>query len=598
MQGPTFEGVWRWDAKEEWRAAGKDERRGGAMWVRTKRGAMRLGIGLAMIVVWGGVAGPATAQSDTTHKITYYLHGRIYTNDPQEPWAAAMAVQDGKIYCVGTLAHILMDCGGAGNTADTLQLKGSFVMSGFNDAHVHMGAAGRDKMTLSLNGAASIAEVQQRVKEAVAKHKPGEWIVGAGWDQSRWTDQKFPTRLQLDEVAPDNPVFLTHISQHLGVANSLALKHAEITPETKDPQGGQIDRFEDGEPTGLLKESAMELVTQRIPDPTAEERRKGIEMVLEEFARNGVTSVQDNSEWDDFLVYGELKGEKKLTVRITEWLPFTAPLNELQDRRAQGGTTDSWLKTGAVKFFTDGALGSRTAAMLAPYSDDPSTSGILAMDEDKLRAMAVERDKLGFQIAFHAIGDRANRMTLNVFEYVARVNGPRDRRDRVEHAQVLAPEDLPRFAKLKVIASMQPAHEMNDLRWAEQRLGPERSKGAYAWNSLEKSGARLAFGTDYPVEPINPLRGLYACVTREAAEGGPPGGWEPQEKIPLEDCLRAYTSGSAYAEFEEGKKGELKVGEYADFLILSQDITKASPKELLNTKVLQTVVGGKVVWKE
>ena len=559
---------------------------------------MRMGIGVAMLVVCGCGAGVAVGQSqEALHKTTYYLHGRIYTNDPQEPWAAGLAVRDGKIYCIGTLAHVLLDCGGVDNSGDTVQLQGRFVMPGFNDAHVHMGAAGRDKMTLSLVGVTSIAELQQRLKEAVAKHKPGEWIVGAGWDQSRWPDQQFPTRLILDEVSPDNPVFLRHVSGHIGVANSQALKHAEINPETKEPQGGQIERFEDGEATGLLKESAMGLVTQRIPDPSAEDRRKGIDMVLEELARNGVTSVQDNSEWEDYLVYGDLKEEKKLTVRITEWLPFTAPLNELQDRRAQGGTTDPWLKTGLLKFVSDGALGSRTAALLAPYTDDATTSGLMAMDEEKLRAMAVERDKLGFQIAFHAIGDKANRVALNVFESVERVNGTRDRRDRIEHAQVAAPEDLPRFAKLKVIASMQPAHEINDLRWAEQRLGPERSKGAYAWNTLEKSGARLAFGTDYPVEPINPLRGLYACVTRETAEGGPAGGWEPQEKISLEDCIRGYTSGSAYAEFEEGKKGELKVGEYADFLILSADITKVAAKEILNTKVEQTVVGGKVVWK-
>jgi len=557
-----------------------------------------MGIGVAMLVVCGCGAGVAVGQSqEALHKTTYYLHGRIYTNDPQEPWAAGLAVRDGKIYCIGTLAHVLLDCGGVDNSGDTVQLQGRFVMPGFNDAHVHMGAAGRDKMTLSLVGVTSIAELQQRLKEAVAKHKPGEWIVGAGWDQSRWPDQQFPTRLILDEVSPDNPVFLRHVSGHIGVANSQALKHAEINPETKEPQGGQIERFEDGEATGLLKESAMGLVTQRIPDPSAEDRRKGIDMVLEELARNGVTSVQDNSEWEDYLVYGDLKEEKKLTVRITEWLPFTAPLNELQDRRAQGGTTDPWLKTGLLKFVSDGALGSRTAALLAPYTDDATTSGLMAMDEEKLRAMAVERDKLGFQIAFHAIGDKANRVALNVFESVERVNGTRDRRDRIEHAQVAAPEDLPRFAKLKVIASMQPAHEINDLRWAEQRLGPERSKGAYAWNTLEKSGARLAFGTDYPVEPINPLRGLYACVTRETAEGGPAGGWEPQEKISLEDCIRGYTSGSAYAEFEEGKKGELKVGEYADFLILSADITKVAAKEILNTKVEQTVVGGKVVWK-
>ena len=569
------------------------------MRLRIRRGAIRLGIVVGVMVVCGCTAWRAAGQSeDALHKTTYFLHGRIYTNDPKVPWAAGLAVRDGKIYCVGTLEHVLLDCGGAGSAVETVQLKGRLVLPGFNDAHVHMGAAGRDKMTLSLNGAASIAEVQQRVKEAVAKHQPGEWIVGAGWDQSRWPDQKFPTRLILDEVSPDNPVFLRHVSGHIAVANSQALKHAEITPETKDPQGGQIERFEDGEATGLLKESAMEMVAQRIPDPSAEERRKGIELVLEELARNGVTSVQDNSEWEDYLVYGDLKEEKKLTVRITEWLPFAAPANELQDRRAQGGTTDPWLKTGALKFVTDGALGSRTAALLAPYSDDASTSGIMAMDAEKLRAMALERDKLGFQIAFHAIGDKANRVALDVFESVERVNGTRDRRDRIEHAQVVAPEDLPRFAKLKVIASMQPAHETNDLRWAEQRLGAERAKGAYAWNTLEKSGARLAFGTDYPVEPINPLRGLYACVTREAAEGGPAGGWEPQEKISLEDCLRAYTSGAAYAEFEEGKKGELKVGEYADFLILSQDITKVAAKEILKTKVEETVVGGKVVWKE
>ena len=236
--------------------------------------------------------------------------------------------------------------------------------------------------------------------------------------------------------------------------------------------------------------------------------------------------------------------------------------------------------------------------MLAPYSDDPSTSGILTNDPDKLRAMAIERDKAGFQLNFHAIGDRANRVALDVFEAVAKANGPRDRRDRVEHAQVLAPEDLPRFAQLNVIASMQPSHETTDMRWAEQRIGPDRAKGAYAWASLLKSGAHLAFGTDYDVEPINPMRGLYACVTRELPEGGPAGGWEPQEKISLEDCIRAYTSGSAYAQFEEGKKGELKAGEYADFIILSADLTKIPPKQYIKTTVLRTVVGGRTVYSD
>ena len=565
---------------------------------RVKRWGLWLGTAFLLL----GALNPALAQiqtSDPAHKTTYYLHGRIYTNDPKQPWASALAVRDEKVFCVGSIEHILLDCGGAKPEAETVNLKGRFVMPGFNDAHTHLGGAGRDKLTLDLKGCDSIAELQRRLHAAALEHKPGKWIVGSGWDQTLWPEKRFPNRQDLDDAAPNNPVFLTHISGHVGVANSMALKRTEITPDTKNPTGGEIERNAEGNPTGMLKEgSAMEFVEQKIPDPTAEDRRRGIELVLQELARNGVTSAQDNSEWEDFLVYHQLKEEKKLTARITEWLPFMAPLGELQNRRNEGGTTDPWLKTGALKMVTDGALGSRTAAMLSPYSDDANTSGILTIEPEKLKAMALERDKAGFQLAFHAIGDRANRVALDVFESVSRVNGPRDRRDRIEHAQVVAPEDIARFGTLHVIASMQPSHQTNDMRWAEQRVGPERVKGAYAWNSLEKTGAALAFGTDYDVEPINPFRGLYACVTRELPEGGPSGGWQPQEKISLDDCLRAYTSGSAYAQFDDGKKGELKVGQYADFIILSQDITKATPKDLLSTEVLQTVVGGHTVYQK
>src|SRR6267378_2034587 len=487
---------------------------------------------------------PAFPQaSDPAHKTTYYLHGRIYTNDPKQPWASAMAVRDEKIFCIGSIEHILLDCGGSKPEAEIVQLKGRFVMPGFNDAHTHLGGAGRDKLTLDLKGTDSLAELQQRVRAAVSQHKPGEWIVGSGWDQTRWPEKIFPKRQDLDEVSPNNPVFLVHISGHVAVANSLALKRTEIRPDTKNPTGGEIERDAEGNPTGMFKEgSAMEFVVQKIPEPTEEARRRGIELVLQELARNGVTSAQDNSAWEDFLVYHQLKEEKKLTARITEWLPFIEP--------------------------------------------------------EKLKAMALERDKAGFQLAFHAIGDRANRVALDVFESVVRVNGARDRRDRIEHAQVVAPEDIKRFGTLHVIASMQPSHQSNDMRWAEQRVGPERIKGAYAWNSIQKSGATLAFGTDYDVEPINPFRGLYACVTRELPEGGPAGGWQPQEKISLEDCVRAYTVGSAYAQFEEGKKGDLKEGKYADFIILPQDLTKATPKEILNMEVLQTVVGGRTVYQK
>jgi len=560
--------------------------------------------GLGLIVLSSLCAGLAVLQTRAQSgqgesHVVVYLHGRIYTNDPTQPWADAMAVRDGKIRCVGKIDYILLECGGNDPSAETIQLRGKFLMPGFNDAHVHLGAAAGDMLSVQLNGVTTIEELQKRIADAVAHHKEGEWITGSGWDHTLWADKKFPNKEQLDSVAPKNPVFLVHVSGHVAVANTLALEHGEIKNDTPNPPGGMIERDADGEATGMLEEdSAMSLVSARIPDLKSDQRRRGIQMVFADAAKNGVTSVQDNSDWSDYLIYVQLKEEGKLTLRITEWLPFMESMDNLLNLRAQGGTTDPWLKTGALKGFTDGALGSRTAAMLAPYSDQPSTSGILTNEPEKLRAMAIERDKAGFQINFHAIGDRANRVALDVFEAVAKANGPRDRRDRIEHAQVVAPEDLPRFAQLKVIASMQPSHETTDMRWAGLRIGPDRSKGAYAWASLLKSGARLAFGTDYDVEPINPMRGLYACVTRELPDAGPVGGWEPQEKISLEDCIRAYTSGSAYAQFEEGKKGELKVGEYADFIVLSNDLTKTPPPQYTKTTVLLTVVGGRTVYAQ
>jgi predicted amidohydrolase YtcJ len=538
-----------------------------------------------------------TIRAQKAPTTIYYTHGRIYTNNPEQPWAEAMAVSEGRISCIGKMDHVLLDCGGGQEGVETVNLKGQFVMPGFNDAHVHLGGAGADALAVPLTGVPSAEEMQKRVADAIAQHKPGEWITGGGWDHTIWPEKRFPNRQQLDAVAPKNPVILTHISGHVAVANSIALKSAEINKTTPNPPGGEIEHDSLGEPTGMLKEdAAMSLVKVRIPDPTMEQRRKGIELVLGNVAKNGVTSVQDYSEWTDFQVYQQLKEEGQLTVRITEWLPFNLPIDELQNMRVQGGTRDPWLKTGALKAFTDGALGSRTAAMLEPYSDDPSTIGILTNDPEKLTAMAIQRDKLGFQLAFHAIGDRANRIALDVFEAVAKANGPRDRRDRIEHAQIVEPMDFARFAQLKVIASMQPSHQTTDMRWAEDRIGPVRIKGAYAWATLLKSGVRLAFGTDYDVEPISPFRGLYACVTRERPDGGPKNGWEPQEKISLDDCIRAYTSGSAYAQFEEGKKGELKAGEYADFIILSNDLTKVPPAQFTKTRVLRTVVGGRIVY--
>jgi predicted amidohydrolase YtcJ len=567
------------------------------MKIRPNRVRFLAGIPPLVVVMLVVAFHAKTGAAQKPPSTTYYTHGRIYTNDPAHPWAEAIAVSDGKISCIGKMDHVLLDCGGGQEGVETVNLKGQFVMPGFNDAHVHLGGAAADELAVPLTGVPSAEEMQKRVASAVAQHKEGEWITGGGWDHTLWPEKKFPNRQQLDAVAPKNPVILTHISGHVAVANSLALKSGEIDKNTPNPPGGEIEHDALGEPTGMLKEyAAMSLVKDRIPDPTAERRRKGIERVLENVARNGVTSVQDFSGWEDFQVYQQLKEEGKLTVRITEWLPFNLPLNDLQNMRAQGGAKDPWLKTGALKAFTDGAMGSRTAAMLEPYSDDPSTSGILTNDPEKLTAMAIQRDKAGFQLAFHAIGDRANRIALDVFEAVAKANGPRDRRDRIEHAQVVAPMDFVRFAELHVIASMQPSHQTTDMRWADDRIGPERVLGAYAWATMLKNRVTLAFGTDYDVEPISPFRGLYACVTRERPDGGPKNGWEPQEKISLDECIRAYTSGSAYAQFEEGKKGELKQGEYADFIVLSNDLTKVPPAQFTKTRVLRTVAGGRTVY--
>jgi predicted amidohydrolase YtcJ len=537
-----------------------------------------------------------TTESPNPSGPVIYKNAHIYTNDPANPSAEVLVVQDGKIVAIGAKSlmtpYILER-----HPSRVIDLHGQFVMPGFNDAHVHLGSAAADLMSVRLNGAASIEELQKRVAVAVAAHAEGEWITGSGWDHTLWIDRKFPTRQQLDLVSPKNPIFLTHVSGHVAVANSLALKLAGIDRDTDNPSGGQIERDTSGDPTGMLEEdSAMQLVSRKIPEPTLAQRRHSIELVLADVARNGVTSVQDFSDWQDFLIYRQLKEEGKLTVRITEWLPFETPLSDLVNMRAEGGTTDPMLKTGALKGFMDGALGSRTAALLAPYSDDASTSGILRMKADEVRKMAIERDKAGFQIALHAIGDRANRIALDAFEALPKMNGLRDRRDRIEHAQILAPDDIPRFARLNVIASMQPSHQTTDMRWAQDRLGPDRIHGAYAWNSLLKSGAHLAFGTDYPVEPISPFRGLYACVTRELPDGGPKGGWEAQERIGMEDCIRAYTSGAAYAQFEAGKKGELKEGEYADFIILSADPTRTPAAELTHIEVLQTFVSGTSVY--
>lgn len=534
--------------------------------------------------------------------------------DPAHEWASAVAIRGESIVAVSYANAPSQAVDDAaikpfvGPQTRMLDLHQQFVMPGFNDAHAHIGQSALAKLTVGFVGVRSLAQFQQRIRESLQDHKPDEWISGFGWDQTLWPDKRDPTRADLDAVSDQNPMIFTRVDGHVAVANSLALQAAGITKDTPDPSGGRIRRDPTtGEPTGFLQEdSATGLVYSKIPPPTLEQRRHGIELVLANAARTGVTSVQDCSVLklstdtsfspDNFLVYQQLRKEGKLTARITEWLDFTLPLATLEKLRNEWGSTDPWLKTGALKGFMDGSLGSRTAAMLAPYSDAPGTSGILRMDPDKLKTMAIERDRAGFQLAFHAIGDRGNRVALDAFAAVATANGPRDRRDRVEHAQVVAPDDFARFASLGVIASMQPSHLLDDERWAGERLGPERSRGAYAWRTMEQNGVHLAFGTDHPVQPLNPLRGIYACVTRELPQGGP--SWEPQEALPLSNCLRAYTIGSAYAEFEEKVKGTIAPGMLADLVVYPVDLNKIPARELLLIPVKMTIVGGRIVYQQ
>ena len=490
-----------------------------------------------------------------------------------------------------------------------LDLHGQFVMPGFNDAHLHLASAAYIQLHVNAEGSKSLAEFQQRIRDRLQDYQPGEWIVVDGWDHTLWTVKKFPTRQDLDAVSTKNPIIASRIDGHVAVVNSLALRMSDLTAKTPDPPGGRIERDpKTSEPTGMLDEdAAMNLVSKLVPDYSQAQRSAAFEKLFNSISQVGVTSVQDNSVivakdsdnfgWENFLVYRELQRAGKLNLRITEWLPFEVDLARLQQMRRDGGTTDPWLKTGSLKEVLDGSLGARTAAILAPYSDDPNATGIMRIPSDKLKAFAIERDRDGFQLAFHAIGDRANHIALDTFAAVIAANGERDRRDRVEHAQIVAPDDFAQFANMNIIASMQPAHLLTDQRWATDRIGPRRILGAYAWRSMERAGVHLAFGTDFPVEAINPLRGIYSCVTRELPQGGPGHGWQPEEKLNMHDCLSDYTVGSAYAEFEEKTKGKIAVGMLADFVVFPQDLNKIPPQQLLTLPVTMTIAGGRIVYQ-
>lgn len=520
------------------------------------------------------------------------------------PRASALAISAGKVIAIGSDDEVLKHRGAKTQVVD---LQGKFVMPGFNDAHIHLANGGQAKLEVDLVGTKSIEEMKQRIAERAKATPAGEWIIGRGWDHTLWASQELPNKHDLDAVTEGHPAFFVRVDGHIAVANSAALKIAGLDRNSKDAPGGHADRESNGDLTGIVRERTKDDFYKVIPPISPEQRRKAVELVLVEASQWGLTSAQDNSDWEDFLVYDELKREGKLTLRIAEWLRFNNSVATLKQQRDHNHSTDLMLHTTQLKGFMDGSLGSRTAAMLQPYSDDPGNAGLPQYDQATLTKMTVDRAAGGFQIGFHAIGDRGANMALNAFQEALRQakashfptpagsTGPLDFRFRIEHAQIVAPNDIPRFRELGVVPSMQPNHLLTDMNWAESRVGPERAKGSYAWADLFKTTGHMAFGTDYPVEPLTPFRGLYAAVTRMNEAGNK--SYYPEQKLNIHQAIYAYTWGAAYGEFEEKIKGILASGYLADFVVLDRDITRVTPAEILGTKVLRTVVGGRTVYE-
>jgi predicted amidohydrolase YtcJ len=537
-----------------------------------------------------------------------FEHANIYTGVPDNtPFSSilreeAIAVRGDRIQAVGKTVEIEKL---KGPQTQVVDLGRHFMMPGFNDAHLHLDDAGMTKLSVDLTGVQSLDELRARVAKKVEESKGDDWIFGSGWDQTLWPVKVTPTRWDLDEVSGAHPVFLVRIDGHIAVANTRALQLGSVTLASRDPQGGHIDRNENGEPTGILRETAQQAVLGVIPKPTHRLRRDALEVALADLAEHGVTSAQDYSpNWENFEIYEELEKEGKLTARITEWLPFDDPLEELSRKRNAHPQSDLMLHTGMLKGFMDGSLGSHTAAMLEPYADDPQNSGLPRYDAAKLNDMTKERVLAGFQIGLHAIGDKGIQMALDAFAgaekaahdaHVKAPDGSDDFRLRIEHAQVTTLAQFAQFKTLKVIASMQPSHVLTDMRWAQDRLGPRRAATSYAWLAFLNKGVTLAFGTDYPVEPVTPFRGLYAAVTRKSEDGKQE--YFPAQRLTMDQAISAYTTGSAFAEFEDKEKGKLAPGMLADFVVLDRDPTASSPEKLLATKVLRTVVGGKTVYE-
>jgi predicted amidohydrolase YtcJ len=523
------------------------------------------------------------------------VNGRVYTVDDSRPMVSAFAVQNGRIVFAGSDREVRAL---AGSRTRVVDAGGGTVVPGMVDAHAHLLGLGVSLRNVALAGSKTYEEVIARVVERAKTAKPGEWILGRGWDQNLWPEKKFPTHEALTRALPNNPVVLTRIDGHAILANAMAMSAAKVTAATRDPEGGRIERLADGSPAGVFVDNAESLIGRAVPGSTTAQTREAILAAVAEANKWGLVGIHD-------------AGESQRTIDIFESLARAGKFNLRNYVMVSGDSADVthyfavgprsalydghiWVR--AIKLYSDGALGSRGAALLAPYADDHGNTGLLVTPPAELQRIATGALRRGFQVAVHAIGDRGNRVVLDAYDAALKAVPTADHRFRVEHAQVISPQDIPRFATLGVIPSMQASHQTSDMRWAETRVGPERIKGAYAWRSLLNTGVIIPNGSDFPVEEVNPLISFHSAVSRQDASNWPPGGWYPDQVMTREEALKAMTIWPAYAGFQEKVMGSITPGKYADFVILDRDIMTVPASEILATRVMSTWIGGKAVY--
>jgi predicted amidohydrolase YtcJ len=519
------------------------------------------------------------------------INAKVHTVDRARPEAEAVAICGERIAKVGTSAEVKAL---ADQRTRTIDAHGRLVVPGFNDAHVHLISGAEQIIGVDLRPARDEKDFTRRLGDHVARLPEGRWVLGGYWDHEAWPSRTLPTKALLDAVTPRHPVFVQRLDGHMGVANSLAMKLAGLTRDAGDPEGGTIVRDDAGEPTGVFKDNAMDLITRAVPPPTLEETIEKARAALAHAASVGVTTIQDmTASGTELRAYQAIRAAGGLTARI--YAIQNHSIAGIKDAGIATGFGDDWVRVGGLKLFADGSMGSGTAAFFEPYTDNPSTSGLLLRTPAALEQAIFDGDAAGFQLLVHAIGDRANAIVLDAFDKLRRERGARDRRPRIEHAQVVRDTDKARFKQLDVIASIQPSHCIDDMRWAERRIGRARCRIAYDFKSFVDAGARVAFGTDWFVEPLNPMLGLYAAVTRQFPDGTPAGGWFPEERITMAQAVEFYTLGSAYAEFAEDRKGSISDGKLADLAMLSRDLFTIPPREVLDTTAVMTMVGGRIV---